>query len=198
MGGWIAQLLALHEPSRVHSMVLLCPATDLTWHISQLPEARKQLAATGVFLQQSEYVSSGGIPLSEALIQDGNTQHLLLHECAAELSEKPTPAHAEQDGEGQRGRIFPEPRRMFPEPRQTFPESRRRLLQVAIECPVHILHGMQDEVIPWEESTSLAQSLSSASVVVELVKDADHRLSRPQDIARLLTAVEGSIQLGSL
>jgi hypothetical protein len=48
-----------------------------------------------------------------------------------------------------------------------------------------------------QESTSLAQSLSSETVMVELVKDADHRLSRPQDIARLLSAVEGAIHFRS-
>ena len=60
---------------------------------------------------------------------------------------------------------------------------------VEIRCPVCLLHGQQDPDVPWEISLKLAQALRSDTVQVTLVKDGDHRLSRPQDIALLLRIV---------
>jgi pimeloyl-ACP methyl ester carboxylesterase len=59
-----------------------------------------------------------------------------------------------------------------------------------IEVPVRILQGGEDPDVPWRHALELAQSLKSDDVVFTLVKDGDHRLSRPQDIARLIAAVE--------
>jgi pimeloyl-ACP methyl ester carboxylesterase len=61
------------------------------------------------------------------------------------------------------------------------------LLQRAIplHCPVRLLHGQQDPDVPWETALNLAQSLESKDVRVTFIKDGDHRLSRPQDIALL-------------
>ena len=58
-------------------------------------------------------------------------------------------------------------------------------------CPVHILQGMQDTDVPWSHAMQLVEHLASDPVTLTLVKDGDHRLSRPQDLARLLAAVEG-------
>ena len=59
--------------------------------------------------------------------------------------------------------------------------------EVAIDCPVRLLHGQADGDVPWGISLKLAERLRSPDVRVSLIKDGDHRLSRPQDIA-LLTA----------
>ena len=56
-------------------------------------------------------------------------------------------------------------------------------------CPVHILHGTRDDAVPWQLSTALVSRLASDDVVLTLVKDGDHRLSRPEDIERLIAAV---------
>ncbi len=56
-------------------------------------------------------------------------------------------------------------------------------------CPVHILHGTNDESVPWQHSTGLVSRLASDDVVLTLIKDGDHRLSRPEDIERLIAAV---------
>jgi pimeloyl-ACP methyl ester carboxylesterase len=56
---------------------------------------------------------------------------------------------------------------------------------IALACPVRLLHGMADESVPWRQSLMLAERLASADVVVSLVKDGDHRLSRDEDLARL-------------
>jgi pimeloyl-ACP methyl ester carboxylesterase len=56
---------------------------------------------------------------------------------------------------------------------------------LALNCPVRLLHGMADTSVPWQTSLSLAERLTSKDVVVTLVKDGDHRLSRESDLARL-------------
>lgn len=61
---------------------------------------------------------------------------------------------------------------------------------IPIEAPVRILQGGQDPDVPWRHALELSNALKGEDVVFTLVKDGDHRLSRPQDIARLLAAVE--------
>lgn len=61
---------------------------------------------------------------------------------------------------------------------------------VPITAPVRILQGGQDPDVPWRHALELAQGLNGEDVVFTLIKDGDHRLSRPQDIARLIAAVE--------
>lgn len=60
---------------------------------------------------------------------------------------------------------------------------------IAIRCPVRLLHGQRDDVVPWRNALTLAQQLRSADVQTLLIKDGDHRLSREQDLARLVDAV---------
>jgi len=57
-------------------------------------------------------------------------------------------------------------------------------------CPVRILQGVQDADVPWQHAIELSSRLAHDDVVVTLVKDGDHRLSRPEDIERLIAAVE--------
>lgn len=61
---------------------------------------------------------------------------------------------------------------------------------VPVEVPVRILQGGVDPDVPWRHALELAQALKGEDVVFTLIRDGDHRLSRPQDIARLLAAVE--------
>jgi hypothetical protein len=61
---------------------------------------------------------------------------------------------------------------------------------VPIEVPVRILQGGQDPDVPWRHALELAQALKGDDVVFTLIRDGDHRLSRPQDIDRLIAAVE--------
>jgi pimeloyl-ACP methyl ester carboxylesterase len=61
---------------------------------------------------------------------------------------------------------------------------------VPIEVPVRILQGGEDPDVPWAHALELANALKAQDVVFSLIKDGDHRLSRPQDIARLIAAVE--------
>jgi hypothetical protein len=61
---------------------------------------------------------------------------------------------------------------------------------VPIEVPVRILQGGEDPDVPWAHALELAQQLKGQDVVFTLIKDGDHRLSRPQDIARLIAVLE--------
>jgi pimeloyl-ACP methyl ester carboxylesterase len=57
-------------------------------------------------------------------------------------------------------------------------------------CPVHILQGMQDPDVPWSHAMELVEHLPGDSVSLTLIKDGDHRLSREEDLERLIAAVE--------
>jgi pimeloyl-ACP methyl ester carboxylesterase len=57
-------------------------------------------------------------------------------------------------------------------------------------CPVHILQGVQDPDVPWRHAVELVSRFSHDDVVLTLIKDGDHRLSRPEDIDRLIAAVK--------
>lgn len=61
---------------------------------------------------------------------------------------------------------------------------------VGIDLPVRILQGGADPDVPWRHALALAGALTSQDLVFSLVRDGDHRLSRPQDIDRLLAFVD--------
>jgi len=68
-------------------------------------------------------------------------------------------------------------------------DGRRHLVmgdEIAIECPIRLLHGQADASVPWQTSLRIAGLVRSSDVQITLVKDGDHRLSRAQDIALLL------------
>jgi pimeloyl-ACP methyl ester carboxylesterase len=58
-------------------------------------------------------------------------------------------------------------------------------------CPVHILQGLQDPDVPASHTLQLVEHLALDPVTVTLIEDGDHRLSRDQDIAKLIGAVAG-------
>jgi pimeloyl-ACP methyl ester carboxylesterase len=66
---------------------------------------------------------------------------------------------------------------------------------VPISCPVRLLHGQCDEDISFQKSLNLAGALQSSNVVVTLIKDGDHRLSRDQDLKRLLSTVDEVVRV---
>ncbi|MHB2209637.1 alpha/beta hydrolase [Methylobacterium sp. CM6257] len=56
-------------------------------------------------------------------------------------------------------------------------------------CPIHILQGMRDTDVPYTHALKILTRLPAEGTVLTLIADGDHRLSRPQDIARLVGAV---------
>jgi pimeloyl-ACP methyl ester carboxylesterase len=88
-----------------------------------------------------------------------------------------------------------------PEPTPTYAplwaDGQHQLLldsEIALDCPVRLLHGQADGDVPWEISLRLAGRLRSADVQVTLIKDGDHRLSREADIALLLRTLAALVQ----
>ena len=80
----------------------------------------------------------------------------------------------------------------YPITRALIEEGRNHLLlgsAIEVGCPVRILQGAQDPDVPWQHAFALAHRLPSDDVVLTMIQDGDHRLSRPQDIARLVAAV---------
>lgn len=71
-----------------------------------------------------------------------------------------------------------------------------RLLEgeIAIDCPVRLLHGQRDADVPWEIAVRTAARLRSSDVQTLLVKDGDHRLSRDGDIALLIRTVDALLE----
>ncbi len=61
---------------------------------------------------------------------------------------------------------------------------------IDIACPVRLLQGMQDTAVPWRTALTLADRLTGDDVIVTLIKDGDHRLSRDQDLARLAAIID--------
>jgi pimeloyl-ACP methyl ester carboxylesterase len=55
--------------------------------------------------------------------------------------------------------------------------------------PIRIVHGCEDADIPWRHSLALLEVIACADMRLTLVKDAGHRLSRPQDLALLFSAL---------
>ena len=72
-------------------------------------------------------------------------------------------------------------------------DGRRHLLlgaTVRSHCPTRILQGMRDPDVPYRHALTLVEHLAADPVTLTLIKDGDHRLSRPQDVALLLEAVD--------
>jgi pimeloyl-ACP methyl ester carboxylesterase len=92
--------------------------------------------------------------------------------------------------------VWARPSEYSPEPylvtRQLIEEGRNHLLlggMIETGCPVRILQGVEDPDVPWQHAQELVARLACDDVVLTLVKDGDHRLSRPEDIERLIRAV---------
>ncbi|MCP5152361.1 MAG: alpha/beta hydrolase [Ectothiorhodospiraceae bacterium] len=62
--------------------------------------------------------------------------------------------------------------------------------EIPVRVPVRLLHGMRDPDVPWQVSLDLAGRLAGDDVELCLVKDGEHRMSRPADLARLEGLIE--------
>jgi pimeloyl-ACP methyl ester carboxylesterase len=80
--------------------------------------------------------------------------------------------------------------------RKLIEDGRRNLVMDAplqLACPVRLLHGMADPDVPWQTSLDLARHLPGGDVEVTLVKDGDHRLSRPRDLDLLARTLDSLV-----
>ena len=80
----------------------------------------------------------------------------------------------------------------YPITRELIEEGRKHLVlgkAIEVGCPVRILQGAKDPDVPWQHAFALVHRLPADDVVLTMIQDGDHRLSRPQDIARIIAAV---------
>ncbi|HLK82347.1 MAG TPA: alpha/beta hydrolase [Xanthobacteraceae bacterium] len=94
------------------------------------------------------------------------------------------------EGVWQRPSLYsPEP---YPITAALIEDGRRHLLLgglIETGCPVRILQGVADPDVPWRHAVDLVSRLAQDDVVLSLIKDGDHRLSRPEDVERLIGVV---------
>ena len=62
--------------------------------------------------------------------------------------------------------------------------------EIDIQLPVRVLHGQQDDAVPWTLSLELAEKLATEDVELHFIKNGDHRLSEPHELARLIELIE--------
>jgi len=96
--------------------------------------------------------------------------------------------------------VYREPSEYSDEPylitRALIEDGRRNLVlggEIELGCPVTILQGVQDTSVPWRHAVRLTTHLTRDDVTLTLVPDGDHRLSRPQDIEKLMTVIDGMV-----
>ena len=88
----------------------------------------------------------------------------------------------------------------MPITRALIEDGRRHLLlggPIETGCPVHIIQGIEDPDVPWEHAMRLVERLPGDAVQLTLVKNGDHRLSRPEDLVRLIGAVASAVRFAS-
>ena len=70
-----------------------------------------------------------------------------------------------------------------------FDEGRKHLVlhgEIPIDCPVRLLHGLNDDVVPWQTALTIQNKLRGTDVEIILAKNGDHRLSSDSDLLRLI------------
>ncbi len=85
----------------------------------------------------------------------------------------------------------------YPITRGLIEDGRNHLLlgaPISIGCPVRLLHGQHDPDVPWETSLRIAERIAGDDVRINLVKDGDHRLSRPADLGLLTEVLDGMLR----
>ncbi|MGE4063709.1 MAG: alpha/beta hydrolase [Rhodospirillaceae bacterium] len=83
--------------------------------------------------------------------------------------------------------------------RHLIEDGRKNLVlrrEIPIACPVRLIHGQRDTSVPWQTSLRLAERIKGDDVAIHLVKDGDHRLSRPHDLERLCGFVDELVTKG--
>jgi len=58
-----------------------------------------------------------------------------------------------------------------------------------IDAPVHLLQGQSDNEVPWKFAVEISDYIDGDNIAVTIVKGADHRFSRPEDLKRIWDSI---------
>jgi len=162
---WRDEVIALLDGLGIER-ALLCGSSMGGWLMLLLAEALGDRVAALVGLAPApDFTDWGYDEGQKALLARGET---LLQ--PNPYGPEPTPTHAKFWAAGQ--------------------ESLLLAKGIAFDGSARLIHGQADPDVPWDISLRLAAALRSADVQVLLIKDGDHRLSRPCDIALLLRTLD--------
>jgi pimeloyl-ACP methyl ester carboxylesterase len=117
------------------------------------------------------------------------TERLMWHRMNEEVK-----ATIERDGVYYEASLYGDP---YPITKHLIEEGRNHLIGVGtlhLDLPVRILQGMCDPDVPWGHALDLVDLLCCEDVELTLIKDGDHRQSRPQDLRRLEATVAALVK----
>lgn len=89
----------------------------------------------------------------------------------------------------------PEPSRFYRDFWQSGQSLRLLEGEIAVDCPVRLVHGDCDDEVPVEVAQRLMARLRSADVQLLTIKDGGHRLSEPREIDAILRTIGGLLEL---
>ncbi len=181
IGRWLADSLAVFDACCRGPQILIGSSMG-GWLALLMVRALKQRSQAGATPAAAPASVAGMVLIAPAV---DFTEELMWKRFPPEIKRE-----LEQKG------VWERPSAYSPEPylvtRQLIEEGRSHLLlggMIETNCPVRILQGVEDPDVPWQHAVELTSRLASDDVVLTLVKDGDHRLSRPEDIERLIRAV---------
>lgn len=78
-------------------------------------------------------------------------------------------------------------------------EARQHLLltdgaRITVTCPVHLMHGLQDDKILYQSTEALAHRIEGTEPEVRFIAEGNHRLSSRGDLDLLVQTIESALQ----
>jgi pimeloyl-ACP methyl ester carboxylesterase len=86
----------------------------------------------------------------------------------------------------------------YPVSYQLIEDGRKYFLlrsKIALTCPVHLIHGVQDHEVPYATSLKAMELIAHDEVAMKLINNAGHSLSRPQDLHMIGNSIEEQLKL---
>jgi pimeloyl-ACP methyl ester carboxylesterase len=117
------------------------------------------------------------------------TERLMWHRMTQEVKET-----LARDGVYYEPSLYGDP---YPITKHLIEDGRSHLIGdglLRLGVPMRILQGMCDPDVPWGHALDLVDLLCCEDVELTLIKDGDHRQSRPQDLRRLEATVAALVQ----